>query len=170
MGLIFCVGLFSNVMLFSCASDSKNASSTETLDAGPIPEAQIVAEMVPIGVVKPLPKKKGRKFKAVEGRLQNTDAPVGKNEISVQCVVKLPDDSGEHPEICSNFKIVLLDREGSEIARMRFDDAGKARFSVAESAAYTLKPLISKSWRFEPEPKTALKAGDWVRAIFTQRE
>lgn len=91
-------------------------------------------------------------------------------EVTIRCVVRLPEDSTDHPELCRNFRIILLDDHKNEVARFRFDGEGIHRFKAASGKTYRLKPLIGSNWKFEIEPRENLKAGDLAKAVFTQKE
>jgi hypothetical protein len=83
--------------------------------------------------------------------------------------VRLPDDDTDHPELCRNFRVVLLDETDAEVTRFRFDGEGVHRFIAEAGKTYRLKPLIADNWKFDLAPQTFLRAGDQAQATFTQR-
>jgi hypothetical protein len=142
-------------------SPTPKASATPTaLKAEP--KEEVVAPAAPGAPVKPRKKSRRKATAAVEGESENG------TEIVIRCKVRLPDDDTDHPELCRNFRIVLLDENGAEVTRFRFDGEGIHRFTAESGKTYKLKPLIADNWTFVITPQTFLRAGDRAQAVFTQ--
>jgi hypothetical protein len=100
---------------------------------------------------------------------ESAEMMAAQNEVAIQCAVRLPDDSSDHPELCRDFKVTIVEVGGGEVDRFRFDGAGQYRFRAKPGKTYELKPLVGKTWRVEIGPKTRFRAGEEVEARFTQK-
>jgi hypothetical protein len=114
-------------------------------------------------------RKKSRRKSSSEGMVAEEEDTGTAKEIVIHCKVRLPDDNTDHPELCRNFRIVLLDESGTEVTRFLFDGQGVHRFTAEPGKTYKLKPLIADNWSFDITPQTFLRAGDRAQAVFTQR-
>lgn len=90
--------------------------------------------------------------------------------ITIHCIVKLPDDPTDNPELCRSFQLVLVDEAGNESPRFRFGGDARYRFAGKAGKKYRIKPVIGKNWEYTVDPDRELVIGERANVQLKQKE
>lgn len=90
--------------------------------------------------------------------------------IVIDCIVKLPDDPTDNPELCRGFRMEMLDDNGEVAGKFRFGTDARYRFAGRAGQKYRIRPVVGSNWEVTVTPNRDLVVGEQAKIQLRQKE